>query len=502
MSELGFLREKYNVELHHEQAAAELFNKASRLYTDKPCPALVYPQPLCNNNLRDDAPAPPQAQGKIRVGKIPQSPSPRTIQSNMRIADIGSLVRTEEISWMDILSQARQEALSGGCFEQAFDRDILKKVSCDLNSTCIGVPFGISKAVLIKDEASNGGSYLDADAIQALTHQGAIPIGYIKSDALGFEKDRSAEAVAKGLQFALSVDNCGNTLANAARNGVSAIRATYGLCSRMGLLCRAPSMQQISITARDIHDITTVLTCLMKSKHNDATSYSTLLADWYEQISTLDISNRTVAIVRNGLDMRLFPCASLATIKAAELLGMLGARVVEIELPLPDEALASTVIAGESRIEDILRSVSGSGSENAQICGLMAENADQAMTEIVLRHLLLRDRIVLENARSKRGELINDLEKTLGDISVFICPTVMDDGTPSKVLNLLSLAGICALTVPCGQTSSGKSLGLLIAGRQFSEADLLGIGKLYQKTNFKLKEKVIRGRRSKNAPGT
>lgn len=493
MSNIEFLRQKFNISLAEEQKARELFDKAKQLYTHSTCPPLIYPQPLCNNNLRDDAPHLPNASGSIQVGRISASKKPCALQNKLCISDIGSLVRTEELSWMDILSQSRQMALSGTYFERVFDDCVLEKISCELNSTCIGVPFGISKAILIKEESNSGGtSYLDADAVSSLTGQGAIPIGNIKSDVLGFEKDYSAEAVANGLTFALSVDNCGNTLANAAQNGVSAIRATYGLCSRMGLLCRAPSMQQMSITSRDIHDITTILTCLMKSRHNDATSYSTQLADWYKQISSLNISSRTVAIVRNSLDMRSSPCASLATIKAAELFNMLGAHVVEIDLPIPDDTLASTIIAGESRIEDILRST----------CGLMqwADCTSQAKTEIVLRHLLMRDKTVLNNARSKRGELVNDLEKTLSNVSIFICPTVLDDGTPSKILNIMSLAGICALTVPCGRTSSGKRLGLLIAGRQFSEADLLGIGKLYQRTNSKLKENTVRGRRSKNAP--
>ncbi len=442
--------------------------------------------------MRQDLPHTIKTDKKITVGRIPPSSSRKPTDVSLGFAERSSLIRTEELSWSDMALDALEKAVQSKNFHSVFTtKEVLKEIDCDITKQCIAVPFGVSRSILIKGRPCpwDAPSPLTADVVESLSCQGAMAIGYIKSDPLFFEHDLCAEAVAQGLPFALSADLYGNALESAARNGVFAIRPTYGLCSRMGLLCRAPSMQQISITARDIHSMATVLSCIMHSKHNDSTSYSTTLADWYQSISTLNLTSRTIAIAKNVIDARSNPLSSLPVIKAAELFAMMGANVVDIDLPLADQSLCNVITAGESRIEEIIK------------YGDISLLSSSAKTEIMLKHLLLSDGDTLYNARCSRNALAQALEKSLSNVSVFICPTVYDDGTPTGVAHTIALAGMCAVTVPCGRTPQGVGLGLIIAGRQFSEADLLGIGKLYQKANQRLKEITTRGRRNKNSFG-
>jgi Asp-tRNA(Asn)/Glu-tRNA(Gln) amidotransferase A subunit family amidase len=222
----------------------------------------------------------------------------------------------------------------------------------------------------------------------------------------------------------------------------------------------------------------------MSGKHNDSTSYFTLLGDWYEQISTMDSREITVAIARNTLDMKANPYSSAAVIKAAEFFSLMGVNVVDIEISLPDHVLSTAIVTGESKIEDIAR------------YGTALDELDErAKGELALKYML-GGTDTLTNARRMRNSLAQSFERTLSNVSAFICPTVNDDGSPSPVLEALALTGICGITVPCGQ-SSQTSLGLLIAGRQFSEPVILRMCHLYQNANKKLKEASRRGRRAK-----
>ena len=87
----------------------------------------------------------------------------------------------------------------------------------------------------------------------------------------------------------------------------------------------------------------------------------------------------------------------------------------------------------------------------------------------------------------------------LANIDALLCPTVMIPATPvaevardidryskrnvqclrnTSVGNILNL---CAVTVPCGITSDGLPVGLMIYGKSFDEAMVLRIARAYQK---------------------
>ena len=77
----------------------------------------------------------------------------------------------------------------------------------------------------------------------------------------------------------------------------------------------------------------------------------------------------------------------------------------------------------------------------------------------------------------KRGESLSDPLKTyLGDIY-----TVM-----------INIAGLPALSLPCGVDSDGLPIGLQLIGKAFDESSLLGAGHAYQQaTNFHKQKPVL-----------
>ncbi|MBR3751096.1 MAG: hypothetical protein IKK58_04925 [Clostridia bacterium] len=450
---------------------------------------MLHPLPLCNNNLRKDAKPEAKDAARINIGKLRQR-SKEEDPTGLSVMQRSSVIRTEALSWEGMLKSAFDTASSGGSFAELFRSDTLDGINSDISSMCMGVPFGVSQDIYVASRACSWreGTELDADAVASLKSKGAVPIGYVKHSPFD-DRNLAPYAVAeRSVPFALSIDLLGSSLADAARAGVIGMRPTYGTCSRMGLVCTAPSMQSLSLHSTDAHSLATVLEYVMHGEHNDCTSYRATLAGWYSYISKVNVSKRKLGLARNLLDMRSSPRATSEVIRSAELLSLMGTNVLDIEAPIcNDKLLIRALIAGESRYDDVVRL-------------MRLDPADLPLDkrcDILLKHMLLNDGTTLRNARCLRNLHAQNMERVLSDIDWFICPTVYDDSSPSPALNSLSLAGICGLTLPCGSTAEGNKLGLLLISRQLSEANTLGLCNALESSNHRLKEVPRRGRRSK-----
>ena len=429
--------------------------------------AALQPLPLCNNHLRPDEPRDSQAQndtdavhasvhsGESVRQKPPPSPAEirksRIIAMGMDMSQISSVVRTETVSPLDIFRRRRQLAEESGLFSVLFGEDTAKRANFgNAVSTCLGVPFGVSESIYVrgcKSPAAEAAPPADADTVRNLLDDGAMPLGYIRSLPYNLEPDNAAHAVACGaVPFSLGV---GSSLIESAACGVTSLRTTYGLCSRFGVLCRAPS--------------------------------------WYGALSAVDIRTYTIGIA--DCADTAGPAVSAAVNKAAELFELLGATVVRRAMPTSgcEAALASIIAAAECKIED----TAGRRSGKTDFSDLPLD----ARREILRHHLLLENERLLTDARRLRSSTIQVFERALCDVNAVIAPAVTDAGTPTDIQFIPALAGLCALSLPCGVTPEGKHIALLIIGRMFSESTLLSLGNIYEQATKMTKEMVRRGRR-------
>lgn len=469
------------------------FDAASALcrgnYTAQP---VIQPVPLCNNHLRPDTVCPAYESPGVMPPLPRKKSSAGVFRSGMSIVESSALIRTEAASWQDILRIWGENAEKSGFFSLRFEENILRRVNTEnISSMCFGVPFGVTESIYVRSCQIPWGPLppRDADAVSSLLCEGAIPIGYIKSSPFNMGPDMAAQAVAGGtVPFSLGVDMGGSGLVNAARTGVTAMRTTYGLCSRFGVLCRAPSLELICVNAGSVRDLAMVSRILFQGCRNDCTSYSQMMPGWYETLSHIEIKNYTVGFAENMLDQRKNPYATAAVLKAAEAFELLGGTVRSVRLPLngTENELMRIIAAGECRIEDM----TGCRRGNPDLSAL----PEAAREEILFKRLLLKEGTVLNGARIRRGQLIQGFERALSDVNAVICPAVWDDGSASDMPAALSLIGMCGLTLPCGKTPEGQNLGLLIAARQFSEDTLLILGKIYEQANHMSREVVRRGR--------
>ena len=467
--------------------------------------AALQPLPLCNNHLRPDEPRDSQAQndtdavhasvhsGESVRQKPPPSPAEirksRIIAMGMDMSQISSVVRTETVSPLDIFRRRRQLAEESGLFSVLFGEDTAKRANFgNAVSTCLGVPFGVSESIYVrgcKSPAAEAAPPADADTVRNLLDYGAMPLGYIRSLPYNLEPDNAAHAVACGaVPFSLGV---GSSLIESAACGVTSLRTTYGLCSRFGVLCRAPSMEIVQLHASCVRDLTMALRPIFTGSRRDCTSFAQELPDWYGALSAVDIRTYTIGIA--DCADTAGPAVSAAVNKAAELFELLGATVVRRAMPTSgcEAALASIIAAAECKIED----TAGRRSGKTDFSDLPLD----ARREILRHHLLLENERLLTDARRLRSSTIQGFERALCDVNAVIAPAVTDAGTPTDIQFIPALAGLCALSLPCGVTPEGKNIALLIIGRMFSESTLLSLGNIYEQATKMTKEMVRRGRR-------
>jgi aspartyl-tRNA(Asn)/glutamyl-tRNA(Gln) amidotransferase subunit A len=293
----------------------------------------------------------------------------------------------------------------------------------------------------------------------------------------------SAVALAAHLvPLALGSDTGGSIRGPAAHCGVVGIRPTYGRVSRRGVLALCWSLDTAGPLAPSARDCALILGAIAGHDPADPGSADVPVPDYAAALG------RGLAGTRVGVDRRHFFHAgiegeTLAAVEAAlEVLRGLGARIEEVELPALDDAPAAlhAIHASESHAyhaERLARApeLYGPTARAYFRVGALVGAADY------LRAQRVRARI--------RRELLAALER----VDLLATPT--QNGPAERFeaiapgperfaraspMQPFSLAGLPAVSVPCGFSSAGLPIGLQLAGRPFEESTVLAGADAYE----------------------
>jgi aspartyl-tRNA(Asn)/glutamyl-tRNA(Gln) amidotransferase subunit A len=333
-------------------------------------------------------------------------------------------------------------------------------------------------------ELAGAPSYRYASA--SLTGPGLNP--WDPSRWSGGSSSGSAIAVAAGLAtYALGAETSGSILTPSAFCGVTGLRPTYGLVSRHGAMPLAWTLDKIGPICRSAEDCGLVLEAIAGGDYDDPSSAHKSF--YYTPQYARDLKDVNVGYAPVDFDQAVDPAARADYAKALETVRSLGVQVIEAKLPdFPYGPMINTIISAEGSavFEPLIKS--GRVDELAdqhQIAGL------KAGLQIPANEYLKAMRI-----RALMQEAFRDL---LSITDVLIAPTRFDpapkiaqplDVSPSNrptpaapglraLIPAGNLAGLPALTVPCG-FANGMPMGLQLVGSPFSENLLLAIGRSFQ----------------------
>jgi aspartyl-tRNA(Asn)/glutamyl-tRNA(Gln) amidotransferase subunit A len=313
----------------------------------------------------------------------------------------------------------------------------------------------------------------------------------------------SAAAVAAGLApWALGTDTGGSIRQPAALCGVVGLKPTYGAVSRYGMIAFASSLDQAGPLTRDVTDAALLLRHMVGRDPCDATSLAHPEEIALPTAERLDGVRLGVPaeLTGEGIDPGVLDAFRASLARAEEL----GAEVREVRLPHAPHALSAYYVLAPAeassnlaRFDGVRYGLRAAGAEG--LSDLYTRTRHDGFGPEVRRRIMLGTYALSAGyydayygrAQRVRTLIVADFDAAFAEVDLVVTPT-----SPTVAFRLgerladpwamyvsdfctvpMSLAGIPAISIPCGLASDGEGgelpVGLQLAGPVFSENRLL-----------------------------
>ncbi|WP_412733228.1 Asp-tRNA(Asn)/Glu-tRNA(Gln) amidotransferase subunit GatA [Minisyncoccus archaeiphilus] len=395
-----------------------------------------------------------------------------------------------------------------------------------------GIPCSIKDNIMIRGERCTAGSKFldnytaiyDANVVEKLSNAGAVFLGKVNLDefAMGGSCEKSAffptrnphdlERVPGGssggsaasvagdlCMYSLGSDTGGSIRQPASFCGVVGLKPTYGTVSRYGLIAFASSLDQIGPIGKTVDDCEVIFNTIKGVDKRDSTSTD------YEVLG-LEKKNWRIGVPKEYFGEGLNEEVKKAVQNKISLLEKNGAEIVEISLPHTDYALAcyyiiapSEASANLARFDGLRYGTQGLSEDIHSINDLYLDNRTAGFGKEVKKRIMLGTYTLssgyydayYKKALKVRTLVKRDFEDAFKDVDFIIGPT--SPCLPFKIGEMegdplamyladiytvsINLAGIPAISIPCGKSVSGLPIGLQIIAPAFQEKALFDIAR-------------------------
>lgn len=299
--------------------------------------------------------------------------------------------------------------------------------------------------------------------------------------------------------YALGSDTGGSIRQPASFCGVVGLKPTYGLVSRYGLVAFASSLDQIGPITKDVTDCALVLNSIAGHDEKDSTSVRKESEDYTSYLER-NIRGMKIGIVKEYLGDGLQQEVRQRVEEAIDVYKELGAEIVEVELPNSKYALSAYYIISSAEASSNLARYDGirygfRAEEYDDLLDLYKKTRSQGFGEEVKRRIMLGTYALssgyydayYKKALQVRTLIKEDFDKAFASCDVILsptCPTTAfklgeKSGDPlemylSDIFTVpVNIAGIPAISIPCGLDDQGLPVGLQLIGAAFGEKDIL-----------------------------
>ena len=399
-----------------------------------------------------------------------------------------------------------------------------------------GVPVGIKDVLAMEGAPATAGSLIlkgyrppyDATAVKRLEAAGAVLLGKLNCDefAMGSSNENSAygsvknpraldrvpggssggSAAAVAADFAvatLGTDTGGSIRQPAAFCGVVGVLPTYGRVSRYGLIAFASSLDRVGPLTKNVKDAATLLAVLAGHDEMDATSSDRPVADYVGSLAK-PVEGLRIGVPEEyfgeGLDEEIRSAIDgvLAGLKAA------GCVIKPVSLPHTKYAIPTYYVIATAEASSNLSRFDGvryglRDGDAKTLSAMFRKTRDAGFGAEVKRRILLGTYALsagyydafYRKAQQVRTLLTRDFLAAFHEVDVLVTPVTptpafkLGEKTDDPVQMYLediysvaaSLAGICGVSVPCGETKGRLPIGVQVLGKHFDEATMLRIAR-------------------------
>jgi len=315
----------------------------------------------------------------------------------------------------------------------------------------------------------------------------------------------SAAVAARLCMGATATDTGGSIRQPAAVTGTVGIKATYGRCSRWGIVAFASSLDQAGPIARTVKDAAILLKVMASPDPKDTTSVDMPVPD-FEAAVERGVKGLTIGIPKEYRVPGMAPEIDALWHQGIAWLKDSGAKIKDVSLPHTKYALPSYYIVAPAEASSNLARYDGvryglreKGSdvismyENTRAAGFGAEVKRRILIGTYVLSAGYYDAYYLK-AQKVRTLIKRDFDAAFETVDAILTPTTPGpafalgekSGDPLEMyLNdiftvTVNMAGLPGLSVPAGLSSEGTPLGLQLIGRPFDEETLFRAGRVIE----------------------
>ena len=371
----------------------------------------------------------------------------------------------------------------------------------------------------------------DATVIERLKKAGAILMGMSNMDEFAFgsscehssygptrnpwdlsrvpggSSGGSAAAVAaRMVPLALGSDTGGSVRQPASFCGVVGLKPTYGRVSRYGLIAFASSLDQIGPIAGSVSGCAALLQTITGFDPADSTSGNLPVPDYGRELQK-GVKGLRIGVPKEYLIEGIEPEVQQAIETAIEQLRKQGATVQEVSMPHTEYAIPTYYIVATAEASSNLARFDGvqygyRASDGQTLLEMYTKTRGQGFGPEAKRRIILGTFVLSSgyyeayygHALKVRTLIKSDFDRAFEQVDCLVTPTSptpafrlgekLEDPLTMYLSDIFTisanLAGVPALSVPCGFTQAGLPIGMQLIGKPFSEEVLLRAAYAYE----------------------
>ena len=317
-----------------------------------------------------------------------------------------------------------------------------------------------------------------------------------------------AAVAAEECFYALGSDTGGSIRQPSSFCGVTGIKPTYGTVSRYGLIAYGSSLDQIGPIAKDVTDCVAILETIASCDRKDSTSFPRKDLDFTSALVD-DVKGLRIGIPKDYFGEGLEEEVKEAVLLGARMLKEKGAAVEEFDLSLVEYAIPAYYVIASAEASSNLSRFDGvkyglRAKEYEGLHNLYKKSRSEGFGPEVKRRIMLGsfvlssgyyDAYYLKALRTKAlikkafDKAFERYDVILGPAAPSTAPRLGQSlGDPLKMYLgdiytvSVNLAGLPAMTVPCGKDKKGLPIGLQLISDCFQEKKMIQAGYAFEQT--------------------
>ena len=383
----------------------------------------------------------------------------------------------------------------------------------------------------------------DATVWKLLREQGAVLLGKTNMDEFamgsscetscfgGAKNPHSLKHVAGGSSggvasavggrlavYGLGSDTGGSIRQPASFCGIVGLKPTYGAVSRFGLIAYASSFDQIGPIASTVEDAALVYDAIAAYDPMDSTSRGRVNPPTAPGLGA-DIRGMKIGVAKEYME-GLRPEVLAAVEGALQVYESLGAVIVHFDLPELKYALPVYYILACAEASSNLGRYDGirygyRAPHYDDINDMICKTRSEGFGEEVKRRILLGTYVLssgyydayYKKAHNLRGAIVEAFSRAFAACDVILAPTVpmtafeenvsAKDPIETYMTDIctvpVNIAGLPAVSLPCGMDAAGLPIGMQLIGNHFEEGRILNAAYQYERAAGELLRPVSLG---------